>query len=183
MTELPGQKLDLETLRSKVTDTLTSVDSQQRRRLIRELFSQEFRNQLSPQLQQELEALAAFDNIPATETPEQKAERLLTRVSQAEFDSFQEYSYVSTRSIKGFVSTKSDDYDLHRENDIVTYSPQDSIFKNRSVLIPRSVARIIDPKLVTQYDFEGGLSNRNALYCLVGKKNGKIIVQGGGQLN
>lgn len=123
-----------------------------------------------------------------TEAPEEKAERLLRNVIRAEFASHQEYSFVSNRSGEGFASIRAQDYtgplyphDSYPEN----YKDSDlmySEFEKRSWYIPDSIARIIDPNLLTSGLGER-LKNRNELYCLVGKKNGDIIIQGGGVLH
>lgn len=199
MSELPGPE-ELEALRSRVADVLGTADATTRRTIIKELFTEEFANVLSPEMQQAVHAIpvstaAQPARILEQETPEQKADRLLKNVIRAEFDSFQEYSFVSTRSGKGFVSTTNKDeikrdsggvyegygnYELTREDDIVPY-PKDLLdrqIRARPSLIPISVARFIDPNLVTedwgQFSLKGG-----ELYCVVGRKQGRVIIQGG----
>lgn len=204
MSELPGQQEELASLRSKIEEVLADSDPRLRRSLIRELFTREFSGHLSPQFQKVLQNLVNLDTTPANiasenETPEQKVERLLKSVTRAEFDSFQEYSYVSVKSGKGFVSTRNKDeirrdsggvyegygnYELNREDDIVPYPKEllDRSMRARPTLIPIAVARLIDPALVTeswgQPDTKWG-----ELYCVVGRKEGRIIIQGGGDLN
>lgn len=109
MSEIPGQKDELASLQSKVEGALDGSDPKLRRTVIKELFAQEFGDHLSPQFQQELQGLAVLDNTsvnlaPKNETVEQKADRLLKSVVRAEFDSFQEYSFVSTLSERGIWS-------------------------------------------------------------------------------
>lgn len=199
MSELPGQNKELEVLRSEVANVLRTVDANLRKTIIRELFTEEFKDVLSPETQQVLQGLSVFDNtapmVSEEETAEQKTERLLRGVVRAEFDSFQEYSFVSLRSGKGFVSTKTNelsdsrifDYDGHRigdrEDDMVPY-PQDLIDSKigaRSCLISISVARLIDPELLKSNMVD--LRNSGELYCVVGSKGGKVIIQGGGDLH
>lgn len=134
------------------------------------------------------------------ETAEQKADRLLANVVRSEFESHQEYSFISIKSGKGFVSTRQKneiardrnygDYDLDREYDIVPIA-KDRIeinrMSSRSTLIPLSIARLIDPNLAPvstpQNPYPADNLKEGELFCLVGEKDGKIIIQGGGQLH
>ncbi|MBI2196733.1 hypothetical protein HYU45_03965 [Candidatus Daviesbacteria bacterium] len=122
------------------------------------------------------------------EALEEKAERLLRSVTRAEFASFQEYSLVSNRSGKGFVSMRPQPYvgreyphnsypENYQDSDLIN-----SEFGKRSWYIPISIARLIDPALVTermgQPDTEWG-----ELYCVVGRREGRVIIQGGGKMH
>lgn len=188
MSELTGQKDELTSLQSKIDEVLAGSDPKLRRAVIRGLFTQEFSGRLSPQFQQELQGLAAFDNIPVNaatenETPKERVERLLRNVIRAEFASHQEYSFVSNRSEKGFVSVKaglvnsSSHPEDYKASDLV-----DSKFGARAWYIPDSIARMIDPSLLTS-GLDERLKNEGELYCLVGERGGKIIIQGGGVLH
>lgn len=116
-----------------------------------------------------------------SETSEEKARRLLGHVSRAEFDSFQEYGFIAAHSEKGFTNTPSKDEYVPRKDDIITPSPVDlKRFENRSVLILVTTARLIDPDSLEKF---GTVKTTNVLYCAVGEKDGKTIIQGGGRLH
>lgn len=205
MSEFSGQNKELEVLRSKVADVLGVADPKLRKIIIKELFTEEFKDTLPPEFQQAVEGLPVLDNITSTvasekETPEQKAERLLTHVTRAEFDAFQEYSFVALRSGKGFVSTpKNNGYDScvlasvngvlrknDREDDIVPY-PQDFLDRkitSRAAIIPLAVAHIIDPNLILMTSrWSQPTMKWGELFCVVGRKGGRVIIQGGGELH
>lgn len=149
--------------------------------------------------QSETQAGSKTAAVSEQETPEQKAERLLRNVTKAEFDSFQEYSFTAVRSGNGFISVRnkneirrddggvyegSGDYELNREDDIVPYVKDflDRRMHARSCWVPLSAARLIDPNFVTERG--GELDTKwGELYCIVGKKAGKVVIQGGGKLH
>ena len=178
-------------LRSKAFEALAALPRDQRRELIVEQFTSEFGPTLSPGFQEELKSLTGAAMLPEqatvekadqNETPEQKADRLLKSIIRAEFDSFQEYGYISTRSNKGFNCIKQNFRvsDLDREYDIIKYSPNFSKFsKTRSVLIGLTIAQLIDPALVGS----DRLKSVGDLLCVIDVINGKTIVQGGGQIH
>lgn len=138
---------------------------------------------------------------PSPETVEQKAERLLRHVGKAEISAFQEGSAVAIRDgsvVK--VEEYGDEGREYEENDLFDRSPAKTSRKKvivgfgeyadvqtSSVLINTqgAVESILSQHGQAVYYDQGGLimPPRNELFSLVSQREGKLIVQGGGQIH
>lgn len=71
-----------------------------------------------------------------------------------------------------------------REDDIIVPITEDvEGYRYRSLVIVRASARSIDPELVATKKWENRLTTEeDHLYCVIGEKDGKTVIQGGSSL-
>lgn len=114
-------------------------------------------------------------------TPEQKADGILEHVEEVEFISFQEYAY-RARKIDGKMVVRELAWEDRQEgspNDILDYN-------NPKFSYTEGAPRYVD---LLKNTFGLPLSQRHFydtlwhLFCVVGEKNGKTVVQGGGVIH
>lgn len=178
-----GDQQQIEAARS----LLNSLDPQSRKKLVGEVFIDEFGKQISPSTRDELSRIleqstqgraVAAPDIVSPQSPEQRADILLQHVDKVEYLAFQMYGFEALKTGNTFIYRRKEAYDHDEASDPFEYTPGEKPHSPSSKII-RACRRLMGFENPREF----GNEIDGDLFCVVGEKNGKTIVEGGGRID